>query len=378
MKRSVQTVIGSVALAILFACLHSPLLAQMGPITDGHARQAAIEMELEVILGGAGAVPGPPVATHMDNANRRWMAFAETGDIRIFDEDGVLRSIRGRSGDGPGEFRQPGLFLPWQGDSVLVLDTRAQRVTILRPSGDGFGRSVRLNGAFRDGVATAPPTAILMGRVGRAESLGFPLHRVDLGSRRAEIIASFGSEDPVHSPTRPERSARHVSVGRLGAGPALVLSHLVDYRVEFWSMDGTELLGVVEKRPEWFSETSQWSMGNPETPPPPLLDGAFLDEAGRLWVVARVPRADWADAWPTYPPGTQEITSDQAPDASEVWRSVIEVIDVEAGDLVATRQMDTLVRLVGPTGELLTMGLDEEGEWTVEVNRAVLREVPNG
>ncbi len=60
----------------------------------------------------------------------------------IFDKDGRLRTVVGREGSGPGEFRSVG----WMGridDSILVFDVLASRFTVLDP----VGRFARMFGA---------------------------------------------------------------------------------------------------------------------------------------------------------------------------------------------------------------------------------------
>lgn len=64
-------------------------------------------------------------------------------DVRIYDRAGIHVRTFGRQGDGPGEFQRPTRVLAQPGDSVLVYDAQAQRISRLSRS-DGFARDWRL------------------------------------------------------------------------------------------------------------------------------------------------------------------------------------------------------------------------------------------
>ena len=65
------------------------------------------------------------------------------GQIHAFTPDGAYRWTSGGLGEGPGEFRGIGPLLVTAGDSVIVVDTRVGRVSLLAPSGE-FHRGARM------------------------------------------------------------------------------------------------------------------------------------------------------------------------------------------------------------------------------------------
>ena len=58
-----------------------------------------------------------------------------TSEIRFYAPSGGHLSTTGRKGQGPGEFQMPGGRWPVVGDSLLVFDALARRVTVIAPDG---------------------------------------------------------------------------------------------------------------------------------------------------------------------------------------------------------------------------------------------------
>ena len=232
--------------------------------------QCRIQAEVRMRLGDEGGVPGPPAQILLDSRGRRWVAFAVPAPVVVFDSTGALLGIVGRAGDGPSEFRSPNMLLNWRGDSIAVFDPGLGRVSFVGPD-LVVGRTARLPGSFREAVPDDFPEVLLSGRVPTPESLGYPIHRVDMDASPLRVLDSFGAERPIYLPTHPEISVRHVSPAAAGG---LWLSHLAEYRWERWSREGL-MLERFARSPEWFSSPSSWSMGNHDTPPPPMLDGMF-------------------------------------------------------------------------------------------------------
>ena len=85
-------------------------------------------------------------------------------DVRIYDRAGIHVRTFGRQGDGPGEFQRPTRVITQPGDSVLVYDAQAQRISLFSRDGDfardwrlaqGDGRPAALIGALADGSLIA-------------------------------------------------------------------------------------------------------------------------------------------------------------------------------------------------------------------------------
>jgi hypothetical protein len=56
-------------------------------------------------------------------------------EVRFYGPDGVLTGRQGRSGEGPGEYRQPSGLWTLPGDTVVVWDGRLLRITVMSPEG---------------------------------------------------------------------------------------------------------------------------------------------------------------------------------------------------------------------------------------------------
>lgn len=66
-----------------------------------------------------------------------WFAFDRAAnELRFFDEGGRLSRKVGRTGSGPGEFRDVYVAIAMPGDSILIYDQRLQRLTMVRQGHD--------------------------------------------------------------------------------------------------------------------------------------------------------------------------------------------------------------------------------------------------
>jgi hypothetical protein len=103
------------------------------------------------------------------------VAVANSGssEVRIFSDSGELLHSFGRAGEGPGEFRSMGRIFLLPGDSILVTDTRLDRLTIFSPAG----------AVVRTAQIEAPP----------AGTIPSPTVRLRDGSLLARPGFSFGS-----------------------------------------------------------------------------------------------------------------------------------------------------------------------------------------
>lgn len=98
-------------------------------------------------IGGADAT-GPTQffrvqGVYVDRSGRVWVADGQSGELRIFAADGTHWKTRGGRGEGPGEFVQIRLLGAMGSDSVLVGDSRSDRITVFDSEGE-FVRTERL------------------------------------------------------------------------------------------------------------------------------------------------------------------------------------------------------------------------------------------
>ncbi|WP_423926680.1 hypothetical protein [Candidatus Palauibacter sp.] len=105
--------------------------------------------EATVSIGTAGGDPAYELFRALDamrlSDGRIVVANAGSGELRVFDSDGVHLESWGGQGDGPGEFgvMAPGGLEPWPGDSLMAREPFQSRISIFSVAGT-FGRALRL------------------------------------------------------------------------------------------------------------------------------------------------------------------------------------------------------------------------------------------
>ncbi|HUG27165.1 MAG TPA: hypothetical protein VMK53_02620 [Gemmatimonadales bacterium] len=280
-----------------------------------------------------------------------------------FDTTGRFLGPLGQSGDGPGEFRAPELFLRYSGDSALVIDGGTRRATVL----NDFGAPVRefplptMPGPQGGAVVLEDGTLVLSHNgFGHAE----PLVTVAPDGRR---LAQFGP--PGAQPTRQTRTGHVVA----GSGPDRFWSTAAhaDYRFLEWSVGG-ELLREFTATRDWITPDVTQALATPTTPRTPFLTGAWQDEAGRLWIAGVVSDRNWARG--LGPPVRME--GREAYPVTD-WRladdGILDVMDTATGVSIATRRFDEVI-LQAPAPGLIALAWETgDGWWRVELRRVALR-----
>jgi hypothetical protein len=130
------------------------------------------------------------------------VANGGTSELRWYSPQGVHLMSSGRSGAGPGEFQFIARLIRLPGDSVLVVDGRLRRYSIVSPDGE-FVRTVRVEGRMdaplpiarlNDGtILMAPGTALALGAQGPPRVERIPLEVVAFteGSSEPDVLAIF-------------------------------------------------------------------------------------------------------------------------------------------------------------------------------------------
>jgi hypothetical protein len=112
------------------------------------ARDGSDDQILYRVAGGAVLLDG---GTAVLNGGSR--------EVRFYGPDGVLRGRQGRTGEGPGEYRQPAGLWTLPGDTLVVWDERLLRITLVSPEGNllreapvrGRPWATQVRGVFSDG-----------------------------------------------------------------------------------------------------------------------------------------------------------------------------------------------------------------------------------
>lgn len=334
---------GFVVLAAV-ACVEAPPTSAPVEVTDSAGieivRHRSLDTpELSVDWGAAIRVGDAPVegigffevvsAVRLPSGG---IAVADAGNHRIvyFEDDGTPRSTTGRQGEGPGEFQQMGLASRWRGDSLVVWDHRARRLSVLDPQGT-FARSFMLesteavprarvisvyaDGSFlATGFADTGPGGIPSGRRGYPS----PIYHFGPDGGHLATTGVFMSGESYFEALDNGGFRIYPAVFprlnvRLAAGELFVLASNETFELRFLRRDGTpvrivrgpsgvrpvspelreaEIERLVEddggEDPEAFRRTLS-AMETPEFVPE--FTAAFADAVGRVWVALRDPAA---------------------------------------------------------------------------------------
>ena len=294
--------------------------------------EGCFDFELALRLGETGDHPGFLVeATSMlrvlrDHLGRYWIGQGD--EIKVFDADGAFVDKVGRAGEGPLEFSA---VRPIGADSnrrVHVLDTRNKRITVLNADFSLAGETTVPGGFVSDVVMPSPETSttgryVFQTWIPTFEQIGLALHRLSADGR---IVSSFGprptSASGPMTPILMERELAHFD------GTVFSASNLA-YVVEAWASDnlrvgklsGPDLDDGLEGKP------GPWSFDNP---PPNRLRDIHVDRDGRLWVMLVYRRPDWEDLVIEKVRPTGELYLEYPQGWGSVYRTRVEVIDVQA------------------------------------------------
>lgn len=259
-------------------------------------------------------------------------------EMFFYRADGQLEFTIRRPGEGPGEYQRPMPIVELPSGRVAVFDQDNVRVSILEPDGTFIESNY-----FPHRISWAHPIAdsvlLVSASIRTRELAGIPFHLVDL---RGTILDSFGPEASL-MPGAEGVGRRHVIV--LDDGRFLSTSASGrPYRIELWN--GRSIERVWTREAEWFPRrTTRRDDGKVS----PHLAGISGD-GSRLWTIVSVPDPSWTPS----PPGTRVPQSGDALDNR--FDTVVEVIDLNANEIVATQRFDQYVfgLLSGETALRLT------------------------
>jgi hypothetical protein len=328
--------------------------------------RCSISLERAATLGDdKGHVGNELLWMTMDSRGRVYVTWQlmRPGGTRlaaVFDSTGRFIREIGQRGTGPGEFNHPitlnvdahGQLYIWEFDRrTTVLDSEYRFVRqFTQPAATNLilpdGRHL-VNLRARDGANTLHPITVL-------DSLG-------------NVIDAIGGTPLMPADTGEWRSVRLVAPGRDGT---IWFQYVDRYRIEQWTADG-KLMQTFTRRPEWWAEPiATRSEGGDGDEPTPVARGMRDDGAGRLWVMINLAKKDWRKA--LGPPrlvarsgARYTITSRPA-----LYDTVIDVIDVERGTLLASQRFPEMMMFFLGDDLLASYREDVDGEPFIDLWRA--------
>ena len=338
----------------------------VGNVPDAVAcARCSIVMRSRTVLGSlsdnATFPPGLPERVHRDLNGRYWL-FSNAAPPALFDSSGSFLRMLGLKGKGPGEYIAPhdAFFL---GDSVVVLDSRQRRASVLNRELQYVRAMVMPAQMYHTVVLSWPDSIIMSGWIPNAASVGRPLHLVSFARSNvddvAAVVRSFGPGDGGARPSDSMVRTWYLAIAKDGFWSAAPGS----YQLVKWKSSTLERLRTIRRDPSWFRGESNAAIGAaprnglPWIPPSPAVVGIEEDGEGLLWTYVRVPAQKWKDAWSRV---KRDIDSGRQPRISDLrWEKLydtrIEVLDPVVGRVLARTTLDGFFAISASRGRRLAV-----------------------
>lgn len=328
----------------MIRALPSVLLAIGGLASASHfvqARQASsgcapckIRMERIATISETTA-PGMLGSVHavaVDDRDRILVTSRHaTSQVDVFDFSGRFVQSVGRSGEGPGEFRDINLIVPVR-ERIHVFDQGNVRWTTLDSELDIVGQNALPHRPLA--AAFWKDSLILNAAESSQERTGYTLHVL---SREARMTRSFAYDSSATRHDIPYAGERELTVCP-GSG-ALYVAEKRQYRITRYSVRDAPVR--ISRNVSWFRPHFRAPRFQPDDgAPPPVLLAIRCDVDGLLWVIINVADENWRTSLRPAPPGPHGPGRYTAADKDRYFDSVIEVLDPETGRIVAAGRTD--------------------------------------
>jgi hypothetical protein len=256
-----------------------------------------------------------------------WVASAVSpGEIAVYSEHGQLLRTIGRRGQGPNEFGVITRIRGLNDGQIAVVDQGNARIAIVTEEGRALNH-LHIGGQLHD-IHRVGDRYFVQAGVPGAGRLNHPVHRL---AADGSIERSFGAPD--------EPPSQYLALAPRATALDPVTGHLYiadrnQYRIIVTNAAG-EVVRILERRVGWFTPWTEPRRGEPfANPPSPVIASIEFDENGLLWTMANIPSSGWR----TVP---QEQRADTSLD--QLYDTMIEVIDVRAGTVLATARSPRLM-----------------------------------
>jgi len=252
----------------------------------------------------------------------------QPGAVARYDSGGQFRGAIGQFGEGPGEMEEVYEPVPWGGDSIAILHD-LNSVSIF-DSGGGYGRTMILE-----------PESFLTSDISEFQSGTFLARRTGMagGGGDAALREYSSGAEPVRGyGPKTALGAGRVYAGFAAAGDTIWAVDTNRYEIDIFRRGAEALGGTVARETEWFPPDpprNEWG-GRPS------VQDVTLYAPGRLLVLLRRPRPDFefTPRPPAAGPASAGAGSLDQTDFLERYEQVIELVDLEAGRLVAQLQVE--------------------------------------
>lgn len=348
MQRQTVPIVAFLALA---TCISADALASQTLIGDESAcKNCVLDWTPEFNIGsfiGPGQVISRPRSVTLDGLGRFWILYTDAAPPAVFSPTGHFISDVGRLGAGPGEFRSPSYVLPVPGDSTVVFDSQLERATVFDQDLNAKRTIDLAVTSIRHAVVDRWPVIVANGPIRTSDGFGHLFHRIDLSGHSGRAVQSYGGDDNATPPRMEFGMARPFDQ----AGDGFWVAAADEYRLTKYDNDFRKRTDLL-RRPDWFPGKVLNRGGPLAEPPKPGLAAVRVDNTARVWVFGLAPRPDFADAYANVPKGARTVAARDV-DFGKLWDSVVEVIDVSSGQVIAKRRLGYLIVSVLDDGRLV-------------------------
>ena len=269
---------------------------------------------------------------------------------------GKFLGLVGRVGTGPGEFLFPSVMQVLPGDSLLVLDQNQHRYSVLAPRTYRWVRGGPLPGATYDLLPLEGGRRFVINApVYMRDAAGYPLH---LFTAAGDLLRSFGADTAKLDPSDPSAGLRVLASSRdssFWSGYSIY-----QYRIDLLSASGT-VLRSLRRSPAWYPPLTRKDLKpvSPTTPPQPYLLSMREMSDGYLWVAFAVPDPRWGRGLTRTKKGEGGSEMVDVADWEGVYDTMLEVIDVERGQVVVTQRFDQFITSILPDHRVVAVNVDD-------------------
>lgn len=310
--------------------------------------------------GGAGALSSMPESIIRDSAGHFLVATpnqASAEPVGIYDSTGQFLGRIGGIGSGPGEYQEPALLLRGAHDSIFILDNAQRRMSTLSPA-LMYVRSQSLPTRIQD-AALGPNGELIASTPGyRSDSSFRPVFAF---TKDGNAERSYGDAAGKCGPDCSWRLARIIIPDRQGIW---LVSRFFAFSVEHWSADG-RLLRRLNIQSDWFAPYDSLLMPTPDRPPQAVITGAWLDGAGRLWIIGNAPDPDWQEGLGPERPGEGGLRYFPIEHRNRALDGIIEVRDTASGARLAFRRLDDAPFLIRAGDQMIGHLYENDAGWVL-------------
>jgi len=290
--------------------------------------------------------------------------------VKVFDGHGEFVDVLGRQGAGPAEFAKTHAVRVGPSGRIYIVDGNNGRISVLSPSLE-YLESFVLSIRPRWDPVLLSDTRMLFATPGTGrDTAGYPLHLISLETPGGGLVRSFGSDGLLV----PNRGGRR----RIGsAGVDAVWSVDPDspvQRFERWTVDGDLTTVLIKEKGGWLDKEYDWARSefrdilreHPTFPlASPSTSALHEDEDGLLWVLTLTADSDLKSLLAQQPPGGLIIGP-----VNRIQDTVVEVIDISSGVVLARTKFDRRLR---PIGRNLVHGVVETDDGGIQLEVLAIR-----